>query len=71
MLVNVFNDKGTCTCTGHVYNGHQANKCRQSFYSPSPVGILYPGESTNAHSYLKIKHIYQPGQTAKLKYNME
>ena len=36
--------------------------CRQSFYSLSPVGILYPGASVNVQSYL-YKHICQPSLT--------
>ncbi len=58
ILGNIFNDDGTCT--DHV--DHRANKCRQSFYSLSPVGILYPGASVNVQSYL-YKHICQPSLT--------
>ncbi len=58
ILGNIFNDDGACT--DHV--GHPANKCRHSFYSLSPVGIVYSGGSVYVQSYL-YKHICQPSLT--------
>ena len=55
ILGNVFNSKGTSL--DHV--NQRAAKCRQSFYSLSPVGMLYPGVSPDTQIHL-FNSICQP-----------
>lgn len=58
ILGNVYNQAGTSV--DHIEK--RINKCRQSFYSLAPAGIIYPGTSTDVQMYL-YSHICQPTLT--------
>ncbi len=55
ILGNIFNTSGTAS--DHI--NHCITKCRKSYYSLSPTGMLYPGASTKVQCYL-YKIICQP-----------
>ena len=58
ILGNVYNHEGSSS--DHV--SHRLRKCRQSFYSLSSAGMLYPGATTTVKTYL-YNHICQPTLT--------
>ena len=58
ILGNVFNRAGSSS--DHV--AKRSQKCKQSFYSLSPAGMLYPGSGADVQSYL-FKRICQPTLT--------
>jgi hypothetical protein len=58
ILGNIYNQTGSSS--DHI--NKRIAKCRQSFYSLAPAGILYPGASTDVQMYL-YSHICQPTLT--------